>query len=196
MSRVKSGCSPALQISRQHAPAALKLNSTSTFVQDHGSMAIDALTPKPASSSLDRVSLVPTADSWAGRSGSPVFAERAGSAGFQISAPNRASAHRYVVVCGFLDLTLSSPWMLFSCWKFDEDDGRFARVVCCVRGGHVTNVRAIRRFSTLATPTTVSPAPATKQKQHHKNNQYGFHCFTSLVREAGMAFVTVISYLH
>ena len=27
----------------------------------------------------------------------------------------------------------------------------------------------------LAAPTRVSPAPATEQKQHHKNNQYGFH---------------------
>src|ERR1019366_4909560 len=25
------------------------------------------------------------------------------------------------------------------------------------------------------TPTRVSPAPATEQKQHQKNNQYGFH---------------------
>jgi len=31
----------------------------------------------------------------------------------------------------------------------------------------------------LVAPTTVSPAPATEQKQHHKNNQYGFHCCTS-----------------
>ena len=67
------------------------------------------LTPKPAFSSLDRISLVPTADSWAVRSDSPVSAALAGSAGFQISALNPASAHRYVVVCGFLDLTLSSP---------------------------------------------------------------------------------------
>ena len=34
----------------------------------------------------------------------------------------------------------------------------------------------------LAAPTRVSPAPATEQKQHHQNNQYGFHCCTSLVR--------------
>jgi hypothetical protein len=27
----------------------------------------------------------------------------------------------------------------------------------------------------LAAPTRVSPAPATEQKQHQKNNQYGFH---------------------
>jgi hypothetical protein len=40
----------------------LKLKSTSTFVGDDGSMPIEppALTPKPAFSSLDRVSLVPT----------------------------------------------------------------------------------------------------------------------------------------
>jgi hypothetical protein len=52
------------------------------------------LTPKPAFSSLDRVSLVPTADSWAGRSGCPVSAALVGSTGFQVSAANRASAHR------------------------------------------------------------------------------------------------------
>jgi hypothetical protein len=34
----------------------------------------------------------------------------------------------------------------------------------------------------LAAPTRVSPASATEQKQHHKNNQYGFHCCTSLVK--------------
>jgi hypothetical protein len=100
--------SPALQISRQRFAGGSEIKAhvdASTFVQDDGSMA-----PKPAFSSLDRVSLVLTADSWIGRSGSPVSAALAGSAGFQISGPNRASVHRYVVVCGFLDLTLSSPW--------------------------------------------------------------------------------------
>lgn len=72
-------------------------------------MAIDALTPKPAFSSLARVSLVPTEDSWAGRPCSPVSPARAASAGFQISAPNWASARRYVAVCGLADLTLSFP---------------------------------------------------------------------------------------
>jgi len=72
-------------------------------------MAIEPLTPKPAFSSLDRASLVLTEDSWAGHSGSPVSAALAGSAGFQTSAPKRASAQRVVVVCGFLDLTLFSP---------------------------------------------------------------------------------------
>ena len=68
-----------------------------------------ALTPKPAFSSPDRVSVVLTEDSWIGRSGFPVSAALAGSAGFEISAPNPASAHRYVAVCGLVDLTLSSP---------------------------------------------------------------------------------------
>jgi len=72
-------------------------------------MAIDTLTPKPAFSSLARVSLVPTEDSWAGHPGSLVSAALAGSAGFQICAPNRASARRYVAVCGLAGLTLSSP---------------------------------------------------------------------------------------
>jgi len=63
-----------------------------------------APTSKPASSSLDCVFLVPTAGSWAVRLG---FAASvlAGPAGFQISAPNPGSAHRYVGVCDFLDLT-------------------------------------------------------------------------------------------
>ena len=52
------------------------------------------LKPKPAFSFLDRFSLVPAADSWAARSGSAVSAALAGSAGFQISAPNQASAYR------------------------------------------------------------------------------------------------------
>jgi hypothetical protein len=53
----------------------------------------------------DRVSPVPTADSWAGRWGPAVCAVLAGSAGFQVSDPNQASADRYVVGYDFLDLT-------------------------------------------------------------------------------------------
>ena len=60
---------------------------------------------RPAFSSLDRVSLVPTVDSWAVRSGPPVSVALAGWAGFQVSAPQRPSADRYVVGCDFLDLT-------------------------------------------------------------------------------------------
>ena len=33
----------------------------------------------------------------------------------------------------------------------------------------------------LSAPARVSPAPATEQQQHHKNNQYGFHFWTSTV---------------
>ena len=69
-------------------------------------------TLKPAFSSLDRVFLVPTADSWAVRSGSLVSAARGGLAGFQTSARNQVSALRYVVDCDFLDLTLCSPWIV------------------------------------------------------------------------------------
>jgi hypothetical protein len=39
------------------------------------------------------------------RSGPPVFVALAGSVGFQVSAPYRASADRCIVGCGFLDLT-------------------------------------------------------------------------------------------
>jgi hypothetical protein len=63
---------------------------------------------KPAFAFLARVSLVPTADSWAVRQGpavSVVLAGSAGSAGSQVSAPSPASADRYVVGCEFLDLT-------------------------------------------------------------------------------------------
>jgi hypothetical protein len=42
--------------------------------------------------------------------------------------------------------------------------------------------KRVRELIALAAPTRVSPASATEQKQHHKNNQYGFHCCTSLVR--------------
>jgi len=38
----------------------------------------------------------------------------------------------------------------------------------------------------LAAPARVSPAPATEQKQHHENNQYGFHFVTSFVRGSGI----------
>jgi hypothetical protein len=41
---------------------------------------------------------------------------------------------------------------------------------------------SVPRVLGLTAPTRVSPAPATEQKQHHQNNQYGFHCCTSLVR--------------
>jgi hypothetical protein len=60
---------------------------------------------KPASSSLDRVSLAPTADSWAVRSGPAVSVALAGSAGFQVSAPDWGAADRYFVGCDFLNLT-------------------------------------------------------------------------------------------
>lgn len=63
------------------------------------------IAPKPAFVFLDRVSLAPTADSWAVRLGSAVSVVLAGSAGFQVSAPKPASADRYVVGCDFLDLT-------------------------------------------------------------------------------------------
>jgi hypothetical protein len=56
--------------------------------------------------------------------------------------------------------------------------GRYNRVVHCVEG----DLGSVLPFPILAAPTRVSPAPATEQKQHHKNNQYGFHCRTSLVR--------------
>ena len=82
-------------------------------------------TLKPAFSSLDRVFLVPTADSWAVRSGSLVSAARGGLAGFQTSARNQVSALRYVVDCDFLDLTLCSPWIVldYHCFQmFDSGD--------------------------------------------------------------------------
>ena len=60
---------------------------------------------RPASSSLDRVSLVPTVDSWAVRSGPPVSVALAGSVGCQVSAPKQASAEHSVVGCDCLDLT-------------------------------------------------------------------------------------------
>src|ERR1035441_7734172 len=49
---------------------------------------LNPLQPKRTFSSLDRVSLVPAAESWAVRLGPPVSAALAGSAGFQVSAPN------------------------------------------------------------------------------------------------------------
>jgi hypothetical protein len=55
--------------------------------------------PKPAFAFLDRVSLAPTADSWAVRPGPAVSVVLAGSAGFQVSAPTPASADHYVVGC-------------------------------------------------------------------------------------------------
>lgn len=94
------------------------------------------LMPKPAFASLDCVFVVPAGDSWAVRRGFAASAVLAGSVGFQISAPDPASAHRYVAVCCFLDLTLSSPWMVFSCcWMFRVGPGRFGRMVSCVRDG-------------------------------------------------------------
>jgi hypothetical protein len=86
------------------APVALKLKSLRRL---SGRLYLNRTTlrPKPAFSSLDRVSPVPIADSWVGRSGPAVSAVLAGSAGFQVSAPDRASANRCVVGCDFLDLT-------------------------------------------------------------------------------------------
>ena len=104
------------------APAALERKSLG--VDQDGSMSIEpsctGLNPtaaKPACSSLDRVSLVPTVDSWAVRSGPPVSVALAGSVGCQVSAPKQASVERSVVGCDFLDLTFyfSFCWS-FSCW--------------------------------------------------------------------------------
>src|ERR1035437_9029716 len=66
---------------------------------------LNRLHPKPAFSSLHRVSLVPTAGSWAVRPGPAVSVALAGSVGFQVSSPEWASADRYVAGCTFLDLT-------------------------------------------------------------------------------------------
>ena len=66
---------------------------------------LNPLQPKRAFSALDRVSLVPTVESWAVRSGPPVSVALAESAGLPVSAPEeRASA--------FLDLTF---YFSFAC---------------------------------------------------------------------------------
>lgn len=75
---------------------------------------LNPILPKPAFASLDRVSLAPTADSWAVRPGPAVSVAMAGSAVFQASAPSPASADRSVVGCDFLDLT----FLLLLCWSF------------------------------------------------------------------------------
>jgi hypothetical protein len=72
--------------------------------------------PKLAFASLDRVSLVPTADSWAVRQGPAVSVVLAGSAGFRVFAPSQASADRNVVGRGFLDLTFYFSFAGPYCW--------------------------------------------------------------------------------
>jgi hypothetical protein len=77
---------------------------------------LDPLLTKRASS-LDRVSLVPTVDSWVARAWPPVFAALAGQ---WASAPEkRPSAHRYVAGYGcraltfhfsFVDLSVVDNW--------------------------------------------------------------------------------------
>jgi hypothetical protein len=94
----------------------LEAKITSTFIRTALSQST-TLRPKPAFSSLDRVALVPTADSWAVRWGPAGCAVLAGSAGFQVSVPNRASADRYVVGYDFLDLTFYFSFAGVSvCW--------------------------------------------------------------------------------
>jgi hypothetical protein len=117
--------SPVPQKRRKRiALAALPQKSLPAFFQD-GSLSIgpalavrfaglNPIVPKPAFAFLDRVSLAPTADSWAVRPGPAVSVVLAGSAGFQVSAPTPASADRYVVDCDFLDLTFS----ILLCWFF------------------------------------------------------------------------------
>ena len=93
-------------------PGGLEAKITSTCIRTarrqsnvpsifHG---LNPLQLKPSFASLDRVSLVPLADFWV-RSGPAVSVALAGSAGFQASAPNQASADRYVGGSDFLDLT-------------------------------------------------------------------------------------------
>src|ERR1019366_2218030 len=57
--------------------------------------------------------------------------------------------------------------------------------------------RSITRIALAAQPG-VSPAPATEQKQHHKNDQYGFHCCTSPERRklTGLCNGRLTSSLH
>jgi len=84
------------------APVALKLKSLRRL---SGRLYLNRTTlrPKPAFSSLDRVFLVPVAESWAVR---PGHAVSVALAGLWVSAPEeRASADRYVAGCDFLDLT-------------------------------------------------------------------------------------------
>jgi hypothetical protein len=137
---------------------------------------MSAVTPKPAFSFLDRFSLVPAADSWTARSGSDVSPVLADSAGFQVFAPNRASADWYDVDRDFLDLTLSSPSTdgLSSCRVFNIEIGRSDSV----------GIRAVLPFPILATPTGVSPSSAAEQKHHQQNNQYGLHTLPPLVRKS------------
>jgi hypothetical protein len=67
---------------------------------------------KPAFSSLDRLSVVPTAGSWAVRLSLAASAALTDSAGF-VFAPIRVSADRYVVGCGLLDLTFRFSLCVF-----------------------------------------------------------------------------------
>jgi hypothetical protein len=55
-----------------------------------------------------------------------------------------------------------------------------------------------RSLIALGAPTRVSPAPATEQKQHQKNNQYSIHVVTSFVRGSwtGLCNGRPISSLH
>jgi hypothetical protein len=87
------------------------INRTAASIRFIG---LNPMQPKPASASLDRVSLAPTADFWAVHQGPAVSVVLAGSAGFQVSAPSPVSADRYVVGCDFLDLT----FLLLLCWSF------------------------------------------------------------------------------
>src|SRR5450432_577669 len=139
------------------------------------------LTSKPAaSSSLDRVSLVPTADSWAARSGSPVFsAVGAGSAGLQISAPSRASAHRYVAVWGLLDLTLSSPWIVFYCLKFDMAASLPWLVAC---EAVLIDVRAMRPVFNFSRANESIPSLLRRARSPATEQSIWFPCCT-LIRK-------------
>ena len=75
---------------------------------------LNLLQPRPASSSLhrERASLVPAAETWAVRPGSPVSEARARPAGLQVSAP-QASAGRWAVVAKFLIRHFAAPLLLF-----------------------------------------------------------------------------------
>jgi hypothetical protein len=99
-----------------------KLKPSVTFAQESG---LSAIEPPRQLSLLFLLSIVfplfrqmfrlmfRLKGSWVSRSGFPVSAALAGLAGSRISAPQRASALRYVVVCGFLDLTVSSSFDCF-----------------------------------------------------------------------------------
>jgi len=87
---------------------------------------------------------------------------------------------------GPFSLPVSSAMEHWSATRVRSTDPYMVSTVAVLPAPFCPSVRPTHRhfaiLIALAAVTSITPAPASEQKQHQQNNQYGFHRCTSLVR--------------